>query len=271
MKTYSNLLTQEEIQELLSYHYLVDERIDARPDVVSKHPRWDIDTWPQHIVESVLNQVLDYNYTVEEVIFNQSRISFRIHADSGDGNSETLGHAVLIPLLVNGPSATVFFDNYWHGASTKFSKILIKDFEYNLIGKNGQWVYIEDLRTLLNQCLYDPDSVEYFDIDQALIQNLEYLIAARNNQAISKRDNRCYDYSTVVNYQEHQLFPADIHQKYLSHIPIESCHGLTIDQIVDWIIGNAIVFDRTQLHCAASGHQEKIGITVFVRRLLNCG
>jgi len=266
MKKYSNLLTAEQICSLLSYHHTIDDRTDARPDVVSKHPRWNVDLWPQQIVKSVLDQVLDYNYIIEEVIFNQSRISFRLHADSGDGDVQTLGHAIIIPLKLNGPSATVFFDNYWLGPSTKFSKVLIKDYEYNLPDKQGQLTHIDDLRTLLAQCLYDPAAVTDFDVNHEFITDLEYLIAARNNQAISKRDNRCYDYTNIVNYQPDGLFPEDIHQQYLDHIPVENLHGLTIDQIANWIVGDVMVFDRTQLHCAASGHIEKIGITVFTQR-----
>ncbi len=267
MKIFQRLLSDREIDSLLEYHWITDDRTDDRPDVRSKHPRWNIDKWPQQIVQQVLDQVLDYTYSVEEVIFNQSRISFRLHADSGDGNLESLGHAIIIPLKVAGPSATVFFDNYWFGPSTKFSRVLIKDYEYNLHNKHGDLTHVDDLRTLLSQCLYDPSSVVDFVVNTDFIKSLEYLISARDNRSISKKDNRCYDYSDVLNYQEEKIFPSDTHQQYLNHIPIENLHGLTVDQIVSWGIGDAIVFDRKQLHCAASGHQEKIGITVFTQRV----
>jgi hypothetical protein len=169
-------------------------------------------------------------------------------------------------LQVNGPSATVFFDNYWQGASTKFSKVLIQDYEYNLENHQGQLVHVPDLRELLTRCLTNPDSISNFEVDEKFIKTLEYLIGARSNQAISKKDNRCYDYTNIKNYQADRKFSSDLHQQYLSHIPIENLHGLTVDQIVSWNIGDAIVFDRKQLHCAAAGHQEKIGITVFTQR-----
>lgn len=83
---YRNILKPKEVVGLLDYLQINDNRTDSRPDVRSKHPRWNVDVWPQHIVKKVIDQVLDYDYKVEEVIFNQSRISFRLHADSGDGN-----------------------------------------------------------------------------------------------------------------------------------------------------------------------------------------
>lgn len=266
MKTHAKLLTADQINELLTYHYQADYRTDSRPDVVSKHPRWNIDAWPQHSVKSVLDQVLNYNYTVEEVIFNQSRISFRLHVDSGNGDESTLGHAVIIPLMTAGPSATAFFDNYWYGPSTKFSQIQIDDFEYELFDSNHQKKYVPDLRKLLTQCQVTPDTVTDFVVTDEFTSMLEYLIAARNNQAISKRDNRCYDYTNIQNYCPQKKFSEKIHCQWLQHIPIENLHGLSIDQIVEWVPGDAIVFDRKQLHCAAAGHQEKIGITIFTRK-----
>jgi hypothetical protein len=267
MKIFQKLISEKDIDNLLEYHWIDDQRTDNRPDVRSKHPRWNVEHWPQKIVQTVLDQILDYEYLVEEVIFNQSRISFRLHADSGDGDQHKLGHGVIIPLKVSGPSATVFFDNYWPGPSTKFSKILIKDYEYNLHNKHGTLTYIDNIKTLLQQCLHNPMSVTDFIVNSDFIKNLEYLISARENQAISKKDNRCYDYTNIVNYQKEKMFSNSMHQQYLNHIPIESLHGLTVDQIVPWNIGDVMIFDRKQLHCAAAGHQEKIGITVFTQRV----
>jgi hypothetical protein len=267
IKTYSNLLTQQDVSQLLAYHNTHDDRTDARPDVVSKHPQWNVDQWPQSIVEKVLNQVLDYDYKVEEVIFNQSKISFRLHVDSGQNNESKNGHAVLIPLYCNGPSTTVFFNNYWHGRSTKFSRKEIKQFEYKLQNKQGVWQHIDDLRVLLNDCLTNPASVNDFVIDKPFLDSLEYLIKARSNNAISKLDNRCYDYTDIVNWNQSLTFDKVLHEQQLSHIPIENLHGLTVDSIVHWNVGNCIVFDRTQLHSAGSGHTEKIGVTIFTQRL----
>ena len=112
MQYFENVLSNEDLIGLNEYEMIHDERTDARPDVVSKHPRWDVYEWPQHIVKKALDRCLDYEYEVEEVIFNRSKISFRLHADSGKDERARRGHAVLIPLYTDGPSHTVFFDNY---------------------------------------------------------------------------------------------------------------------------------------------------------------
>jgi len=266
MKVFQGLLDHHDIETLLQYHYVRDDRTDARPDVISKHPRWNIDNWPQHVIKNILDRVLPLDYQVQEVIFNQSRISFRLHVDSDDGDQQKLGQAVLIPLSVRGPSATVFFDNFWLGASTKFSRTEIAPFEYQLLDQQGQWRSVPDLRILLKACQEDPEQVKDFVVNPEFVRDLEYLIKARSDQALSKTDGRCYDYTNIINFDETLRFDQDLHQQWLSHIPIENLHGLTIHKIVTWNPGDVIVFERQRLHCAASGHDEKIGVTVFTLR-----
>ena len=264
---YHGLLDADSIQHLLHYHITEDHRVDQRPDVRSKHPRWNQDPWPQLIVQQVLDHVLDYAYHVEETVFNESRIAFRLHADSGDGSDACVNaDAVLIPLLVQGPSHTVFFQNHWRRPSTKFSRVVIADFEYTLPGRDGTWILVPDLKTLLHQCVQDPDSVVDFAVDADFVDQVRRLIAARSGSAISQRDGRCYDYDLVEGYDVGKQFDQEFWRQYLSHIPVQNLTGLTVDRVVAWQPGDVIVFPRTQLHCAAAGHERKIGITVFTQR-----
>jgi len=265
MQVIKNILGTESIQELLAYNHIEDNRTDARPDVTSKHPRWDIDEWPQHIVEYILNKVLDYDYEVEEVIFNTSKISFRIHADSGHSDQDRKGHAVLIPLEVNGPSHTVFFDNYWNFDSTKFSKVDISPFQYKLPNKHGKWIVIQDIRELLQAAENKPETITEFEITTDFIEEIRNLVKVRSNQGISKVDDRCYDYSNVINYNENYSIDNETYETYLNHVDFDSVKGLSIDGIAEWQPGSCIKFPRTQLHCAGSGHTKKTGITVFTR------
>lgn len=266
MQIYQKIISKKEITTLLEYHHQVDDRTDARPDVVSKHPRWGIDTWPEHIVKRVLDQVLDYDYIVEETIFNQSRIAFRLHVDSSDGELNELGDVVLIPLYTRGPSSTVFFENFWLGPSTKFSRRPIPPFEYNLQDSEGNWHYVKDLRELLTQIDNDPVSITWTTVDSQFRETVVSLISARSGQAISQVDGRTYDYSDIVNYDPTLEFSADLHQQHLQHVPIENLHGLTFAKAEEWIPGDVIKFERTRLHSAGAGHEEKIGLTIFTRR-----
>lgn len=213
---FKNILSQDNIKELLLYHRIIDERTDSRETVTSKHPRWDIDTWPQHIVQQVLDHVLDDSYSVEEVIFNESTISFQIHADSGY-NNPNIYKGIIIPLKCE-TGSTVFFDNYWYGDGAKFVR--------------------------------GEDPFKHV-VDQ--------------EKQLSTKDRRITDYTSIVNYND-QPFDTNIYQKYLTHIPYENLHGLTVDTIATWQEGDVIVFDRNQLHCASNEHDRKIGISVFTNR-----
>lgn len=262
IKVHRDIVPLAHRSTLLEYAAQDDDRVDQRPDVRSKHPRWNQDKWPQSVIQLILDHVLPYEYDVEEVIFNDSRISFRLHADSGDGTASCLtGSGVLIPLWVQGQGATAFFSNHWHHASTKFSREHIPDYEYTLSGRDGAWIYVQDLRQLLTQCETDAHLVTEFDVTSDFLAQLRELIAVR-----SKRDGRCYDYSGIENYRERDLFPDNLYHQHFSHIPKNNLNGLTVEQIVPWYPGDVMVFPRTQLHCATAGHSRKIGVTVFTRR-----
>ena len=132
---HKNLLNDRELTTLLAYHYKEDERTDTRATVRSKHPRWDIDQWPQDIIEPLI----DDKSTVEEVIFNESTISFQIHVDSGYKNP-LVNKGIIIPLKCDRGS-TVFFDNYWYKDASKFVRsedpyASVKDKEKQITNKD---------------------------------------------------------------------------------------------------------------------------------------
>lgn len=210
---HSNILNNKQVTTLLEYHYREDERTDTRSKVRSKHPRWNIDEWPQDIIEPLI----DNKSTVEEVIFNESTISFQIHVDSGYSNP-LVNKGIIIPLKCDRGS-TIFFDNYWYKDAAKFVR--------------GEDVYAN---------------------------------VKDNAKQITTKDQRITDYSNIVGFNN-KPFDYKLYNRYLTHIPYENLHGLTIDKIVTWVPGDVIIFDRNQLHCASNEHNHKIGLTLFTNLL----
>lgn len=262
---FKNLLDKTTVDTLLDYFNLTDHRTDKRPDVVSKHPRWGIDVWPQHIVEKILISVLPKTYTVDEVIFNQSKISFKLHVDSGRANQPVF-KAVLIPLEVRSVGATAFFDNYWLGPSTKFSKTQFNPLSYTLIGLDGSKIFVENLKTLITQL--ENSVVDNLPNDSEFLIELQKLVNIRTeNQGLSPTDLRTSDYTNIINYQSSLQFNKNVWKSYLSHIDYQDLEGLSLEQIITWNVGDVIVFDRRQLHCATAGHSSKIGLTVFTNQI----
>jgi hypothetical protein len=265
VKVYPDIVSLDQVQLLLDYMNHDDERTDSRPDVRSKNPRWDVDKFPQQQLKSILDQVLDQPYRIEAVLFNDSRISFKLHADTGVGAThEKIYKNVLIPLWFEGPASTVIFDNYWYGPNSRFGRQTVSPFFYNLIDSSGQMRPVDDIRILLLQCKNNPAAVEHFVVDDQFIKELEVLIFKRSGTFEDFRvDNFVTDYRNISNYNSNLRFDKQTHQTYLNHIPIENLHGLTIESIVPWEIGSVMTFDRSQIHCAGYGHTRKIGITFF--------
>lgn len=261
------VLDKKELEILIDYQNIIDDRSDVRPDVITKHPRWNLDEWPQDIIDSVLRKTLKTGYVVDEVIFNIFKISFKLHVDSGNTEKQRKGYAILLPLYTKGKASTVFFDNYWNGPSTKFSRSDNSPFQYQLPDKKNKFVLISDIRELYKQAINFPQTITEFEVNDSFIKNLEYLIDARSNKKLGKVDNRCYDYSQIVNYDEYKKFDEKIRKKYLNHIDPESLNGLTLDRIIDWKIGDGIVFNRNRIHSASSTHSEKSCITIFTSQV----
>jgi len=77
------------------------------------------------------------------------------------------------------------------------------------------------------------------------------------------------DYTDIVGYTD-EPFNKQIYNEYLTHVPYESLHGLTVESIVRWQPGDAITFDMGKLHSAvdfkAQDIDYKIGYSIFTAK-----
>lgn len=210
MNILKNVLSPEEIHELLDYYYINDNLKEVNESASSKHPVWNVTDWPQYILEKVVNEL------VEEVFYYETRKGgVQVHVDSGYGQlTPTIQY--LFPLISDGGS-TVFFDNYWNGNASKFVK-----------GKD----------------IFSGGGKNY------------------------RKDDRVKDYSLIQNYNN-KPFDEEIYKKYLSFLPYDNMHGLTVSDIVEWNPGDCIIWDRRQLHSSSDTHKHKIGLSIFCYKLDN--
>lgn len=256
------ILGSEQQQALLEYLAQDDHRTDQRPDVRTKHPDWNDGDWPKHLLEPLLADLLPQGYRVEEVTFIDTTIPFKLHVDSGDGGAD-IHKAILFPLMVDPAAQTVFFDNHWSGAKIKFSRDPVGRFHYVLPNRHGTMTVVSDMRELLVQ-LETGEGCTDFDDSPGFRNMLSDLISKRQGQALSPVPDSISDYSGLTNVHHNDIDPG-IHQKYLQHLSAETLRGLTVSDVVEWSLGSAIMFDRTQLHCASHQHSRKIFVTVFTQ------
>lgn len=58
------------------------------------------------------------------------------------------------------------------------------------------------------------------------------------------------EYSGLHKYTGKE-FDEVIHKELLSHLPIDSLFGLSLDSVMNWKKGDVIIFDCSQLHCSS--------------------
>jgi hypothetical protein len=72
--------------------------------------------------------------------------------------------------------------------------------------------------------------------------------------------------STVDHFTFKDFEYTDETEKLLSHIPKEKLYGFSVEKIIPWKYGNALVWHRAQFHSSASfvGFNNKLHILFFV-------
>jgi hypothetical protein len=81
-------------------------------------------------------------------------------------------------------------------------------------------------------------------------------------------NKQIYNYKDVTGIVD-SLFVDN--NNYFTHLNSKWLEGLSLHSVLDWIPGNALVFDSTRLHCASDfrtlGIKSKLGISIFTKKL----
>ena len=269
VEIYKNVLSQQAIDDLLSYLEQQDDETDARPDFVSKDPVWvDLShqqaTWPQQHLQKLLDNVLE-DYIVDQVKFIKSDIRYPLHADTGLGNYDDLElhKGIIVPLKFVPPYGTPFFDNHWTGSAAKFTRQPVDWYGYELDNRHGGVTYIKNLkefRLLINTDLQEVE--KDFVVDQEFVDLVDYLISTRDSP---RRNQIISDYKDVTNTTD-TPFPDDIRSQYFDHVELEDCQGLKFGEYVEWNIGDVIVWDRSHIHATGPDSVGKHWIFILTYR-----
>jgi hypothetical protein len=80
-------------------------------------------------------------------------------------------------------------------------------------------------------------------------------------------NKQVYDYHDVSELVD---TPFADNNNYFTHLKSQWLEGLSLHSALDWIPGNALVFDSVRLHCASDfrtlGIRSKLGISIFTKR-----
>lgn len=115
-----NVVSKKEIENLLSWMYEPDHYWDNRTKAFCKTIDIEKDDWPKDVVLNILEKA-GIGTTLDLVLFIEQKDNcFGIHADTRDGNQETLDKNVIIPLSFSENSHTIIFKNKWLYSDVKF-------------------------------------------------------------------------------------------------------------------------------------------------------
>ena len=243
-----------------------DKYVDDRGDVYDKLMTPADSNWPMKELVDLLDKCIPDPYEIENADFVRSNFFTRLHTDTADGDQKRLGKNIIIPLNFDTHASTAVFDNKWFGPSAKFTKIKIPPYEYTINNVGDQPVYIENICLLRDAMIENNKPVTEYQGHQfnSTVADIKWL-----NELINKRhkaDPRISDYTGITNLNNND-FPKDFHEKWLSHIPIETLDGLSVPEIAEWCVGDVISFDRQHLHSGTSCSKQKTFLAVFTYRI----
>jgi hypothetical protein len=81
------------------------------------------------------------------------------------------------------------------------------------------------------------------------------------------------DYTSLLNYTGTPL-DREVYERHLTHLPFENLFGLSVEKLIEWRIGDVIIFDCNQLHSSNdfSKHQvTKNSLTYFASKVISDG
>lgn len=80
-------------------------------------------------------------------------------------------------------------------------------------------------------------------------------------------NKQVYDYAEIDGISKEPFIDTN---KYFTHLRSSWLEGLSLNSVLDWIPGNALIFDSVRLHCASDFTQlnikAKLGISIFTKR-----
>lgn len=119
-------------------------------------------------------------------------------------------------------------------------------------------LYLEDFNNLYPKlCFFD----QFYFHGPAKFFKGDYNIPTYYNKQV-------YNYCDVDNLVDTDFIDS---QQYFTHLKPQWLNGLSLHSTLDWIPGNALIFDSVRLHCASDfrnlGIKSKLGISIFTKRI----
>jgi len=277
-KVIKNFLSLTEIDYLLSFEknskdYFVD-RPDGRKRSLSTNGSStdrDYQKWDKNILNILLPKLKKYlgNFYIAETEFPPHFFKTfhptRLHADTGRDPNMCVNKQIMIPLEVspkNSVAHTILFKDRWYGPATNFTYNNIQKKSCAFENIDGKLCFINNIYNFSEVLTKNLNNQKF------IFENNTFIVSNQLIEKVNKiKKSERYNQNSNKHIKNKNQIDRVFYDKYLTHHLIEDFNSLTVDLAYEWKLGEALIWDRTQLHCSDAyekfGAESKTAISIF--------
>ena len=262
-KIIKKFLTKEEVRILLnieknSKKYFVDRPDGKKRSLSSDGSSTDRDykKWNKVIRKILIPKLKKHmgNFIIPKTEFPPHYFTAihptRLHADTGRDPNMFIGKQILIPLEINPKKAkvhTILFKDRWYGPASNFEYFNNQKKFTALKNISGKLCFIQNVTDFKKKILnHKKNNKKYFLYkDETFYLSNELLTTIKE---ISKNDR--YNSNSNKHIKNNKTINLSFYKKYLTHHDIKDFNSLTPELAYEWKVGEALIWDRSQLHCS---------------------
>ena len=191
----------------------------------------------------------------------------RLHADTGRDPNMFIGKQILIPLEIKPKKAkahTILFKDRWYGPASNFEYFNNQKKFTAIKNTSGKLCFIQNVADFKKKILnHKKNNKKYFSY-----KNNNFFLSNNLLTTIKKiSKNVRYNSNSNKHIKNNKTIDLSFYKKYLTHHNIKDFDSLTPELAYEWKVGQALIWDRSQLHCSDdfenTNASSKTAIAVF--------
>lgn len=174
----------------------------------------------------------------------------RLHVDTGRDPNMIIGKQILIPLEIQPKKSeahTILFKDRWYGPASNFEYSNNQNKFTALKNISGKLCFIKNVTDFKKKMQnHIQNSKKHF-----LYKGENFLLSNELVTTIKKvAKNERYNSNSNKHIKSNRTININFYKKYLTHHSIKDFNGLTPEMAYKWKVGEALIWDRSQLHCS---------------------
>ena len=262
-KIIKRFITKEEVKLLLnieknSKKYFVDRPDGKKRSLSSDGSSTDRDyrKWNKIIRKILVPKLKKYigDFTIPKTEFPPHYFTAihptRLHVDTGRDPNMFIGKQILIPLEIQPKKSkvhTILFKDRWYGPASNFEYSNNQNKFTALKNISGKLCFIKNVTDFKKKMQnYIQNGKKHFLYKDEIFFLSNELVSTIKKVAKNER----YNSNSNKHIKSNRTINTNFYKKYLTHHSIKDFNGLTPELAYKWKVGEALIWDRSQLHCS---------------------